>query len=51
VRADEQVRQFYPGVDLRLGEDLAVNAGVGFGTTAAGNRLVLKTRFEAPLGG
>ncbi len=50
VRPDEQVHQFYPGVDLKLGDDLVVNAGVGFGTTSAGNRLVFKTRFEAPLG-
>lgn len=49
VRPDEQVHQFYPGVDLKLASDLVVNAGVGFGTTSAGNRLVFKTRFEVPV--
>src|SRR3989475_8912527 len=46
----EQVHQFYPGVDLKLGDDVELNVGVGFGTTAAGNRLVFKSRFEIPLG-
>ncbi len=45
-----QVHQFYPGVDLRLGDDIELNMGVGVGTTAAANRLVLKSRFEVPLG-
>ena len=46
----QQVHQFYPGVDLRLGDDIELNMGVGFGTTTSGNRLVLKSRFEVPLG-
>jgi hypothetical protein len=50
VRSSEQVHQFYPGVDLKLGPDLVVNIGVGFGTTTAGNRLVFKSRCEFPLG-
>ena len=50
VRATEQVHQLYPGVDLKLGDDLVVNVGVGFGTTTAGNRLVFKARGELPLG-
>ena len=45
-----QVHQFYPGVDLHLGDDVELNMGVGVGTTAAANRLVLKSRFEVPLG-
>ena len=46
----EQVHQFYPGMDLHLGDDMELNLGLGFGTTAAANRLVLKSRFEVPLG-
>ena len=46
----EQVHQFYPGLDLHLGDDIELNLGLGFGTTAAANRLVLKSRFEVPLG-
>ena len=41
--------QFYPSVDLKLGEDFACSVGVGVGNTAAANRLVLKSRFEFPL--
>jgi hypothetical protein len=48
--ASQQVHQFYPGVDVQLGDDFELNVGVGFGTTATGNRLVLKSRFEVPLG-
>jgi hypothetical protein len=51
VRPDEQVHQFYPSVDVRFGEDLVLNAGIGFGTTSAGNRLVFKSRCEIPFGG
>jgi hypothetical protein len=47
---NEHVHQLYPGVDWKLGDDLVVNAGVGFGTTSAGNRLVFKSRLEVPLG-
>jgi len=46
----QQVHQFYPGVDLRLGDDIELNMSVGFVTTSSGNRLVLKSRFEVPLG-
>ncbi len=42
--------QFYPSLDLKLGEDVECSIGVGVGTTAAANRLVLKSRFEFPLG-
>src|SRR5438034_1358553 len=41
--------QFYPTANLRLGDDLALHLGVGFGTTAAADRLVFKTAFEMPL--
>ena len=47
--ASQQVHQLYPGVDVRLGDEFELNVGVGFGTTAAGNRLVLKSRLEVPL--
>jgi len=42
--------QLYPSVDLKLGEGSACSIGVGVGSTAAANRLVLKSRFEFPLG-
>jgi hypothetical protein len=50
ARSTEQVHQLYPGVDLKLADDMVVNLGVGFGTTTAGNRLVFKARCELPLG-
>ena len=45
----DRVHQIYPGVDLKLGEDVEINLGVGVGLTTAGSRLVMKTRFEVPL--
>ena len=45
----DRVHQIYPGVDLKLGEDIEINLGVGVGLTTAGSRLVMKTRFEIPL--
>ena len=42
----KQWHQVYPTADLRLGDELALHFGVGFGTTQAGDRLVFKTRFE-----
>jgi hypothetical protein len=44
-----QWHMVYPTADLRLGDDLALHLGVGFGTTAAADRLVFKSRFEMPL--
>jgi len=44
------VHQFYPSVDVKLGDDFACSVGVGVGTTSAANRLVFKSRFEFPLG-
>lgn len=46
----EQVHQFYPGVDLKLRENLLWNVGVGWGATPSGNRLVYKTRLEFSFG-
>ena len=46
---NQQVHQFYPSVDLKLGDDLVIDVGVGFGTTPAGNRLVFKSYVEVPL--
>jgi hypothetical protein len=45
----QQVHQFFPGVDLYLGDDLVWNLAVGLGVTSAGNRVTLKTAFEIPL--
>jgi len=47
--AREQVHQFYPGVELRLGDDFTWNMGVGIGATSAGNKLVFKSAIEVPL--
>ena len=47
--ADERVAQFFPGLDLRLSEDVEVNVGVGFGATSAGNQLIVKGRVGIPL--
>ena len=46
-----QKHQYYPTTDLRLGDDVTLHLGVGFGGTSAGDRLVFKTRFEMPFGG
>jgi len=42
---NQQVRQSFPGGDLKFGENVVVNFGVGFGATPAGNRLVAKMRI------
>ena len=47
--ADQQVHMFYPSVDWKLGDDVKIHIGVGFGTTPAWNQLVLNSRFEVPL--
>lgn len=41
-----QVHQFFPGADLRLGDEVTLGLSVGVGTTSAGNRLVFASRFE-----
>lgn len=41
-----QVHQVFPGVDLRLGDEVTLGLSVGVGTTTAGNRLVFASRFE-----
>ena len=46
-----QRHQYYPTADFRLGDDMTLHLGVGFGGTSAGDRLVFKTRFEMPIGG
>ena len=44
-----QVHQFFPGVDLRLGDAVTLGLSVGAGTTTVGNRLVFASRFELDL--
>src|SRR6266446_4933946 len=44
-----QHHQCYPTADWRLGDDMTLHLGVGFGGVTAGDRLVFKTRFEMPL--
>jgi hypothetical protein len=42
---DRQAHQFYPGGDLKIGDNTLVNFGVGFGATNIGNRLIYKIRI------
>jgi len=42
---NQQVHQFFPGGDLKIGENIVWNFGVGIGLTHAGNRLVYKARI------
>jgi hypothetical protein len=44
-----QVHQFFPGVDLRLGDAVMLGLSVGAGTTTAGNRLVFASHIEFEL--
>lgn len=44
--ASAQVHQLFPGVDLRLGDELLLGLSVGAGTTTVGNRLVFASRLE-----
>jgi|SRR5579859_7489148 len=45
----QQVHQVFPGLVLRLGDDLSWSAGVGYGLTGSGDRMVAKTAFEVEL--
>ena len=49
AEAGSPVHQLFPSVDLKLGDDFVCSVGIGVGTAAAANRLVLKSRFEVPL--
>ena len=48
-----EAHQLFPGGDLKFGENVIVNFGIGFGATEAGNRLIYKMRigylFRNPL--
>ena len=46
-----QWHQFYPTTDLRLGADMTLHLGIGFGGASASDRLVFKTSFEMAFGG
>jgi hypothetical protein len=48
--AGEQLHQLYFGGDLKVRENLLVNAGVGVGLTSAGEKLVFKSRVEWEFG-
>ena len=43
--------QLFPTADLRLGDEVSLHFGVGFGSMSSVDRLVFKTAFEMPLGG
>jgi hypothetical protein len=45
----QQRHILYPSVTLKLGDDIEWNLGAGFGLTAVGDRVALKTRLEMPL--
>jgi len=42
---NEQVHQFFPGGDLKFGENIIWNFGIGIAATPAGNQLVYKSRI------
>lgn len=44
--AAAQVHQFFPGVELHVGDAVVVGLSVGAGATTAGNRLVFASRVE-----
>ena len=46
----QQIHQFLPGGDLKISEHVLWSWGVGIGATAAGNRLVYKSRIEIEFG-
>jgi hypothetical protein len=41
----KQAHQFYPGGDLKFGDNPLVNFGVGVGATNVGNRLIYEIRI------
>jgi hypothetical protein len=46
----QQIHQFFPGADIKLGERVLWSAGVGIGATPNGNRLIYKSRIEISFG-
>lgn len=46
----QQVHLFYPGVDLKLSNNILWSLGVGFAATPAGSQLVYKSRIEFEFG-
>ena len=50
VALDQQEHQIFPGADIKLGENLLWNVGVGVGLTSAGDRVILKSRMEYSFG-
>jgi hypothetical protein len=48
--ASKQVHQLYPGVDLKIRENLLWSVGVGVGLTSIEPRLVYKSRLEFSFG-
>ena len=47
--ASTQTHLLFPGISLRLGDDVEWNAAVGIGLTSTADRLLLKTGIEFPL--
>lgn len=45
----QQVHQVFPGLVLRFGDEFSWSAGVGYGLTGSGDRLVAKTALELQL--
>lgn len=46
----QQIHQFFPGADIRLGEKVLWSVGVGIGATNVGSRLIYKSRIEISFG-
>jgi hypothetical protein len=46
----QQVHLFFPGVDLRIRENILWSLGVGFAATPAGSQLIYKSRLEIEFG-
>ncbi|HWF07807.1 MAG TPA: hypothetical protein VG297_05045 [Bryobacteraceae bacterium] len=47
----QQIHQILPSGDIHLMKNLLLSVGVGVGATAAGNRVVYKSRLEFSFGG
>jgi len=48
--AQDQIHQIVPGADIRFGDRLTWNFGVGFGLTSVGSALIIKSRLEVRFG-
>lgn len=47
---DQQIHLFFPGVDLKVRDNIVWSVGLGFAATPAGNQLIYKSRIEMEFG-